>query len=282
MGRPPATDRLPLPADVGEAIVAYLRRGRPAKRSSRVVLACEGAVHADRAGNGRLDRASRVPARRDRGGRRRTGCGTRPRARCSGRERAAAQIGQVLRHHSLQTTAIYARVDLDQLRQLADAVARGASDEHARAASSRSTCGCAATLGYKLERHGQVLSAADHLSRPARREHDHQRVGDRVGEVNCRRACPRYWANRLGAARGFAAYLKTIDSETEIPPAGVFAGGYRRPAPYLWSQQDISRLLDAARALRPALKAATTRRCSGCWRSPACASARPRAGPRRR
>lgn len=29
------------------------------------------------------------------------------------------QIAQVLRHHSLQSTAIYARVDIDQLRQLA-------------------------------------------------------------------------------------------------------------------------------------------------------------------
>jgi integrase/recombinase XerD len=29
------------------------------------------------------------------------------------------RIGQVLRHHSLQSTAIYARVDLDQLRLLA-------------------------------------------------------------------------------------------------------------------------------------------------------------------
>jgi site-specific recombinase XerD len=28
------------------------------------------------------------------------------------------QIAQVLRHHSLQTTAVYARVDLDRLRLL--------------------------------------------------------------------------------------------------------------------------------------------------------------------
>jgi site-specific recombinase XerD len=29
------------------------------------------------------------------------------------------RIGQVLRHRSLQSTAIYARVDIEQLRQLA-------------------------------------------------------------------------------------------------------------------------------------------------------------------
>lgn len=112
------------------------------------------------------------------------------------------------------------------------------------------------TLGYKLERHGQVLSELITYLH----QHGASTITSELAIAWARStagACPRYWANRLGAARGFAAYLKTIDSETEIPPAGVFAGGYRRPAPYLWSQQDISRLLDAARALRPALKAAT-------------------------
>jgi integrase len=65
------------------------------------------------------------------------------------------------------------------------------------------------------------------------------------------------WADRLAAARAFAAYLQTIDPSTEIPPVGVFGGHYQRPVPYLWSQRDIARLLDAARALRPPLKAAT-------------------------
>jgi integrase/recombinase XerD len=70
-------------------------------------------------------------------------------------------------------------------------------------------------------------------------------------------AHPRHWAARLSIARGFAAYLQTIDPTTEIPPAGVFAVRYQRPTPYLWSQEDISRLLDAARAVRPQLKAAS-------------------------
>jgi integrase len=61
----------------------------------------------------------------------------------------------------------------------------------------------------------------------------------------------------LAAARAFAAHLHTIDPATEIPPVGAFGGHYQRPAPYLWSQRDIARLLDAARALRPPLKAAT-------------------------
>jgi len=37
----------------------------------------------------------------------------------------------------------------------------------------------------------------------------------------------------------------------------VFAVRYRRPTPYLWSPGDIGRLLDATRALRPPLRAAS-------------------------
>jgi integrase len=61
----------------------------------------------------------------------------------------------------------------------------------------------------------------------------------------------------LTSARGFAAYLQTFDPATEVPPQGVFPVRYRRPAPYLWSQADIRRLLEAAQALEPPLKAAT-------------------------
>ncbi|HEV7175622.1 MAG TPA: tyrosine-type recombinase/integrase [Solirubrobacteraceae bacterium] len=70
-------------------------------------------------------------------------------------------------------------------------------------------------------------------------------------------AHPQHWASRLSIARGFAAYLQTIDPNTEIPPAGVFAVRYQRQTPYLWSQQDITRLLASARLLRPSLKAAS-------------------------
>ncbi len=69
-------------------------------------------------------------------------------------------------------------------------------------------------------------------------------------------AHPQHWAARLSIARGFAAYLQTIDPTTEIPPAGVFAVRYQRQTPYLWSRQDIHRLLAAASELRPPMKAA--------------------------
>ncbi|MGB8384087.1 MAG: tyrosine-type recombinase/integrase [Dermatophilaceae bacterium] len=62
-------------------------------------------------------------------------------------------------------------------------------------------------------------------------------------------------SHRLGAVRGFARYLRTIDPATEIPPAGLF-GKQRRITPYIYSPEEIGRLVRAARGLRPPLRAA--------------------------
>jgi integrase len=64
-------------------------------------------------------------------------------------------------------------------------------------------------------------------------------------------------AHRLGAVRGFARWLATIDPTTEVPPAGIWPSTAPRPVPYLWSAADIAALLDAARALSSPLRAAT-------------------------
>ena len=68
---------------------------------------------------------------------------------------------------------------------------------------------------------------------------------------------PNHWAQRLAVARGFARYLRALDPATEVPPAGVFPTRRHRPTPFLWSQRDICRLLQGARALPPPLRAAT-------------------------
>ncbi|HKW72659.1 MAG TPA: tyrosine-type recombinase/integrase [Candidatus Dormibacteraeota bacterium] len=64
-------------------------------------------------------------------------------------------------------------------------------------------------------------------------------------------------AHRLGAARGFARYLRAIDPETEVPPRGIWTSDTRRPVPYLYSDDDMRRLLEATQQLRPRLRAAT-------------------------
>lgn len=68
---------------------------------------------------------------------------------------------------------------------------------------------------------------------------------------------PITWAHRLGAARGFARYLKTIDPATEVPPAGIWPSVSRRSRPFIWAEADIRRLLPATRELRQPLRAAS-------------------------
>jgi integrase/recombinase XerD len=68
---------------------------------------------------------------------------------------------------------------------------------------------------------------------------------------------PVTWTHRLTAVRGFAAWLRTIDPDTEIPPKGVFPGQGKRPAPFIFSDGDIARLTAACASLRPAMRAAT-------------------------
>ncbi|HEX9518197.1 MAG TPA: tyrosine-type recombinase/integrase [Streptosporangiaceae bacterium] len=70
-------------------------------------------------------------------------------------------------------------------------------------------------------------------------------------------ADPRWWHARLGAVRGFARYLASIDPRTEVPPADLLPAVYHRVTPYLYSDADITALLGAAGALSPALRAAT-------------------------
>lgn len=111
-------DRLPLPGDAGEAIASYLRRGRPATARREVFLRARAPFEPIAPGtvSSTVRRVCRSAGIAEVGSHR-----LRHTAAC---EMVAAQvplerIGQVLRHRSLQSTAIYARVDLDALRLLA-------------------------------------------------------------------------------------------------------------------------------------------------------------------
>jgi integrase len=114
-------DRLPLPADVGQAIVAWLGAGRPDTtagggrevfvrvRAPRQALT-RGAVTQVVARAGKRAGLGPIHAHRLR-----HTAATRM-LRGGG---SLGEIGQVLRHRHALTTAIYAKVDLDALRPLA-------------------------------------------------------------------------------------------------------------------------------------------------------------------
>jgi integrase/recombinase XerD len=111
-------------------------------------------------------------------------------------------------------------------------------------------------LGYKLERDGHLLPqlvAYMEAAGSATLTTDLAICWARLPAT----ARPNHWAARLTVARGFARYLQTIEPATEVPPDAVFPARKHRPAPYLWSPQDVGRLLEGARALRPRLRAAS-------------------------
>jgi integrase len=64
---------------------------------------------------------------------------------------------------------------------------------------------------------------------------------------------------RLSAVRGFARYLHAIDPAHEIPPPGLLAVPRRRPAPYIYTPDQIDEVLRATRRLNPPLRAVTYR-----------------------
>jgi integrase len=118
-GKSHRAERLPLPADVGEAIVAWLQDGRPSSGTGRAVFTRLRAPH------GPLNAGSVGAVVRhacDRAGYPRVGPHRLRHTAGSELLRAGAdlnEIGRVLRHRRLRTTALYAKVDIAALSQLA-------------------------------------------------------------------------------------------------------------------------------------------------------------------
>jgi len=112
------------------------------------------------------------------------------------------------------------------------------------------------SLGYKLERAGEVLADFVAFAEAAGTEHVRTEVAV-AWALRAPNPDSRWRADRLGAVRCFARYLRAIDSAHEVPPSGLIPRGAGRPAPYLYSKDQISALMVAARQLRSPLQAAT-------------------------
>lgn len=57
---------------------------------------------------------------------------------------------------------------------------------------------------------------------------------------------PSHWARRLSFVRGFARYRSASDSRTQIPPQGLLPFQPKRARPYLYSDDELKSLLNAA------------------------------------
>ncbi len=90
-------------------------------------------------------------------------------------------------------------------------------------------------LGFKLAFHGHVLpSLIGYLEAAGAATITAELAVAWAGLP--RDVLPITRAHRLGAARGFARYLKTIDPAAEIPPAGIWPSVTARPQPWIWAE----------------------------------------------
>lgn len=117
-GKASRAERLPLPVDVGEAIVSYLRRGRPRTARREVFLRAHAPV------GGLASSAVTAVVQRSckRAGVPPFGAHRLRHTAATEMLRAGAplsEVGQVLRHRNAATTAVYAKVDRVALRALA-------------------------------------------------------------------------------------------------------------------------------------------------------------------
>ncbi len=113
---------LPIPADVGAAMAAYLRHGRPQSQSRHVFLRSVAPIRGLMPGSDGIGTIVRHALER-------AGVDAPHRGshqfrhalavRMLQRGASLTEIGEVLRHQSPQTTSIYARVDIGALRPLA-------------------------------------------------------------------------------------------------------------------------------------------------------------------
>lgn len=110
-------------------------------------------------------------------------------------------------------------------------------------------------LGFKLDRHGRLLpdligyvesAGATTLS-----------IQLALEWATALEGKPDEWAIRLSIARGFAAYMQTLDPATEVPPANLLPRKRRRADPYLYTDAEIAALMTAAETLRFPLRRAT-------------------------
>ena len=57
------------------------------------------------------------------------------------------------------------------------------------------------------------------------------------------------WAHRLSTVRVFARWLHSLDARHEVPPQSLIPSRTRRPHPYIYSEDDVQRIVQAAAEL---------------------------------
>ena len=102
------------------------------------------------------------------------------------------------------------------------------------------------SLGFKLKRHSRFLEEFALFLEQA----GESRITARLAlqwATQPKQIQQSEWAARLSVVRGFARYWSATDPTTEIPPEGLLPYRHRRAKPYLYSDEQIHQLLEAAK-----------------------------------
>ncbi|HET7379649.1 MAG TPA: site-specific integrase [Gaiellales bacterium] len=119
-GKQDRHERLPLPVDVGDALVEYLRNGRPARKDRHLFLTVRAPFRPLTGGDGAIGMLVRSAC--ERAGLEPVGAHRLRHTVATEVLRAGApleEIASLLRHRRHATTVIYAKVDWERLRELA-------------------------------------------------------------------------------------------------------------------------------------------------------------------
>ena len=112
------------------------------------------------------------------------------------------------------------------------------------------------SLGYKLVEHERFLNQfLDYLekSRATTITAENALAWAKLPDG----ANPRWHGARLSAVRGFAAWARAFDADIQVPPTGLLPMRTVRATPYLYSQDQVRALMNAAAGLVPETKSAT-------------------------
>jgi hypothetical protein len=103
-------------------------------------------------------------------------------------------------------------------------------------------------LGYKLDRSGRLLLQFVSFMEQRKAQFITSDLGLEWAVLPTK-VQPVYWASRLSAVRLFAQHRRATDPRTEVPALGLLRARYQRKRPYLYSEDEIARLMGAAARL---------------------------------
>ena len=104
------------------------------------------------------------------------------------------------------------------------------------------------SLGYKLSTDERILRKFISFAESENAEYISTPLFLRWHEA-FGKAQKQTWAHRLCTVRVFAQWLHSIDSKHEVPPQSLIPSRVQRPHPYIYSEDDIRRIVEAAAEL---------------------------------